>query len=146
MMKLSTKGRYATRIMVYLASKNDDLPTRKDEISKAEGISSDYIEQILTKLRTAGLVISRRGVKGGFTLARSADKITVFDVLVAAEGPVNVVPCLKEKCERISICVTRPIWAKANEVLKDLFSGITIEQLADEAKNTRDNMCLSFEI
>ena len=70
MLRLSTKGRYATRIMVYLALCNPDEPARKQEIAEAEGIPADYVEQILTKLRTAGLVKSRRGAGGGFQLRR----------------------------------------------------------------------------
>ena len=131
MLKLSTKGRYATRIMVYLATREGQGNVRKHEVATAEGISRDYAEQLLVKLKTAGLVASHRGVGGGFTLARPADRITVADVLRATEGPICLVPC--ETCERATACVTRALWQKADSMLGALFAETTIKDLAEEA-------------
>ena len=92
-MKLSTKGRYATRIMLYLAIYSGQNPVRKHEIAAQEKISPDYVEQILMMLRGAGLVKSHRGAKGGFSLSRAAEAITMADILAATEGPLQIAPC-----------------------------------------------------
>lgn len=134
MLKLSTKERYAVRIMVCLATRNDDHPARKQEISDSEDISPDYVVQIMMKLRTAGLVVSHRGVNGGFALAKAPDRITVTDVLEAVEGPIALVPCLNGPCKRASSCVTRYMWQKAGAALKDTFSGVTIGEMAKQSK------------
>jgi len=96
MMKLSTKGRYATRIMVYLAMQNSDSPCRKQDIAEAESISADYVEQILIRLKAAGLVTSHRGAHGGFSLTRPPSEVTVEAVLQATEGPLLLVACTDE--------------------------------------------------
>jgi Rrf2 family cysteine metabolism transcriptional repressor len=147
MLRISTKGRYATRIVVYLACmENSGRPARKHEIAEAEEISPDYVEQILIKLKAAGLVTSRRGAKGGFSLARRADEITVTDVLDATEGPLSLVPCLSETCHRATSCVTRSVWREAGEALDKVFSARTIAEMAEEAKNIQASMSPTFEI
>lgn len=117
MLRISTKGRYAARILVYLALHEDSAPSPKQEIADAEGISADYVEQILTKLRSGGLVRSHRGARGGFSLARAPGAITMADVLAASEGPIELVPCEGEECPRTSMCVTRMVWHEASRAL-----------------------------
>lgn len=135
MLTLSTKGRYAARIMVYLAmTASDAQPARKREIADAEGITPDYVEQILMRLRTADLVRSYRGVKGGFTLARDAAGITVTDILKAVEGPISVVPCIDEDCKRSTACATRPVWKRANEALEKVFGETTVGDMARDCR------------
>jgi Rrf2 family protein len=146
MMKLSTKGRYATRIMVYLAVQQQGVPCRKQEIADAEGISADYVEQILIRLKAAGLVTSHRGARGGFSLTRAPETVTVEEVLQATEGPVTLVPCEDEACVRESICVTRGIWRKAEEALSAVFSGSTIAELAVSAAELRESKSLTYDI
>lgn len=139
-MKLSTKGRYATRIMVYLAMHDPNIPRRKQEIAESEGISADYVEQILIRLKAGGLVVSHRGARGGFTISKSPEKITVRDVLQASEGPLTLVPCSSETCERDTACVTREIWIKAEEALAEVFDGNTIADLAEKAVGMRKSI------
>ena len=147
MLRLTTKGRYAVRILVRLALSDTTAPVRKQAISQVEGIPADYVEQILTKLRIAGLVVSRRGLKGGFGLARDSKDINVMQVLEAAEGPLSLAPCLDDGgCGRISSCVTRPLWQRANDLLKDFFSAQTIAQLAGEARKLPEGKTLTFHI
>ena len=86
-MKLSTKGRYASRIMLCIARHEQDGPVPKKRIAEQEGISTDYIEQIIVK--NAGLVVSTRGLRGGFRLAKSAADITLYDILAATEGDLS---------------------------------------------------------
>jgi len=148
-MKISTKGRYATRIMVFLALNSADRPARKHEIAESEGIPADYVEQILSKLKTTGLVKSRRGARGGFQLGRDPRDITVADVLASTEGPLSLAPCVEESCDRVTKCVARPIWLEASNKLWSVFSNKTIACLAQQAKQMTDDgddQSLSYEI
>lgn len=144
MLSLSTKGRYATRIMVYMARKGNTA--RKEDIAREEGISPDYVEQILIKLKAGGLVKSHRGARGGFTLTRPPETITVTDVLSAAEGAMNLAPCDSSKCNRASVCVTRRLWQKAEEQLHRTFSETTIAQLARQAEELQEATGGNYEI
>ena len=143
MMELSTKGRYATRILVNLACRDGRKPARKQEIAEAEGISVDYVAQLLMKLKAAGLTRSHRGVSGGFTLACDPNKTTVADILEAVEGPIALAPCLGRACARASVCVTQTVWKEANQALKTVLAGTT---LADMARQSGELRTSSFEI
>ena len=146
MLRLSTKARYATRIMVYMAQKDPRELAPRQEIANAEGISPDYVEQILIKLKAAGMITSHRGARGGFSIADGAEKSSVADILQAVEGPISLVPCTDEKCTRVSICVTRMVWERATEALKDVFMQTTIEDIAKQAKALNASKSLTFEI
>lgn len=146
MIKLSTKVRYAARIAVYLAMRDEKHPTRKQEIAEAEEISGDYVEQILIKLKTLGLVRSHRGTKGGFVLARDPHKITMADVINAVDGPIAIAPCINEKCGRIPFCPMRSVWEKTNAALVRIFSESTIGALAAEGRRLRSPKAWTFEI
>ncbi|MBT3296892.1 MAG: Rrf2 family transcriptional regulator [Verrucomicrobia bacterium] len=134
MMALSTKERYAARIMVYLAIRQGTGPVTKYQIAEAEALSADYIEQIMVRLKAAGLVLSHRGRKGGFTIARDPRVITLYNILTAVEGPIRPVPCIDTQCKREATCPTRPVWLKAATLLEDLFSRTTVAQMAEETK------------
>jgi Rrf2 family protein len=130
MMSLTTKGRYAARIMVYLARHNGSKPATKQEIGKAEDISANYVEQIMIMLKAARLVRSHRGRNGGFSLTRDAARITLAEVLRSVEGPVCPVPCLYGTCQREPSCPTRPVWKKAAEAVEEVLAETTIAQMA----------------
>lgn len=133
MMTISTRGRYATRMVVQLAGTYPNGSLTKFQIAEAEAISPGYVQQLMMALRLAGLVISHRGREGGFSLARSPETITVSDVLKAVEGEVMPAPCRAPgHCERLATCSTRPVWDKAAALLDELFSGTTIAELATE--------------
>ena len=133
MMAISTRGRYATRIMVLLAAQAERPPVNKFQIAEAEAISPGYVAQLMMALRMAGLVNSHRGRVGGFSLARSPETITVAHVLGAVEGSIMPAPCREGgHCERWITCPTRPLWEKAAGLLEDLFSTTTIARLAIE--------------
>jgi Rrf2 family protein len=132
MMTISTRGRYATRIMVLLASAGSETPVTKFQIAEAEAISPAYVQQLMMALRMAGLVFSHRGRVGGFSLSRSPDAITVSDVLKAVEGDVMPAPCRETgHCDRMATCPTRPVWEEAAELLDGLFGATTIASLAE---------------
>ncbi len=133
MMSISTRGRYASRIMVLLAARPQGAPITKHEIARDEAISPAYVEQLMMALKLAGLVASHRGRAGGFSLARDPESISIADVLHAVEGKVTVAPCGDiHDCDRSSTCVTRDVWMHASHLLDELFEGVTIARLARE--------------
>lgn len=138
-MKLSTKGRYATRIMLCIAMDTSGRPVNKTDIGASEDISPAYVEQILTILRGAGLVRSHRGIKGGFTLAKEPRTISVADILSATEGPLSIVPCVTGDCDRLRSCVTAHVWDRANESLVKIFAATSLEDLVKEANELQQS-------
>lgn len=147
MMTLSTKARYAVRILVFLARREDTAPAKKQEISEAVGISPDYVEQILIRLKAGGLARSHRGKKGGFSLARTPDKISVMDVIESTDGPLEIVPCLSsEECDRRPTCPTRPVWKQATEAMVAVFKEANIAGLTTDACKREKLGALTFEI
>lgn len=147
MLALSTKGRYAARIMLRLAQEQSGEPLRVQDIAASEGIAPAYIEQILIVLKTAGLVRSHRGAKGGFSLALDPGTISVGRVLAATEGPVCLVPCLGDvQCPRAPKCPTQPLWRQANSALTQAFEGITIGQMAMASCPSATPAAFGYEI
>jgi len=135
-MKLSTKSRYGLRAMVDLALRYKAGPTTVKGISKRENISTQYLEQILNRLRKNGMVKSIRGPKGGYVLAKSPGMIKIGDVVKILEGDISPVDCTSKKkvCARIDRCVTKIVWDKlASSIEKTLYS-ITLSDLLKEAK------------
>lgn len=131
MMSISSKGRYASRIMVFLATLPRGTKVTKYEIADAESISPAYVEQLMMPLRLAGLVASHRGRTGGFSLARDPETVSMAEVLKAVEGTVQVAPCSDAHvCDRAETCPTRDVWQKATELLDELFTGVTVAELA----------------
>jgi Rrf2 family protein len=117
-------------MVVLLAARDPWSSMTKTEIAEAEGISAGYVQQLMMALRLAGIVDSHRGREGGFSLSRSAEAITVADVLKAVEGDVMPAPCQGgASCERWDDCPTRPVWDEAADLLNGLFGKITIASL-----------------
>jgi len=135
MIKLSTKGRYGTRLMVNLARhyKNSQEAVILKNISEEEGISLRYLEQIIIPLKISKLVKSIRGAGGGYTLARKPSEIKVCDILYALEGTCSLVECLEDEsfCEKIKICGTHEIWKGATDLLRNYFETITIQDVLE---------------
>jgi Rrf2 family protein len=134
MMTISTRGRYATRMVVLLAAQKPGASLTKTQIAQSEGISAGYVQQLMMSLRLAGVVDSHRGREGGFSLSRPAEQITVADVLRAVEGDVLPAPCQGGgHCDRAADCPTRPVWEEAAEMLNGLFSKTTIASLVERS-------------
>jgi len=127
--KLSTKGRYAVRIMLCVARNQHYGPVCKKLIAQEEGISKDYIEQIAVPLKNADLLTGHRGMKGGFTLSLPPEKINLLQILQASEGKIELVGCNPKKCRSAKTCVTRPVWEEASHKLEDHFRSITLQEL-----------------
>ena len=129
-MKFSTRDRYALRLMTELANRGDVLVPLKD-ISSAQQISLKYLEQIITPLARAGLVVSVRGAQGGYRLARPAEEITAGDILRAVEGELTAIPCLgaQADCPRRDQCQTLEFWCGLNDLINEYVDGITLARL-----------------
>jgi Rrf2 family protein len=141
MIRLSTKGRYGTRLMLNLAQHSGngaDAVILKD-ISADEGISIRYLEQIIIPLKINRLVKSIRGAGGGYTLARRPEDIRLSEILHALEGNCCLVECVEDAsfCERLETCTTYDIWKGATELLKSYFDGITLRDIAGMAEKKK---------
>ncbi|MCD8021477.1 MAG: Rrf2 family transcriptional regulator [Lachnospiraceae bacterium] len=136
-MRLSTKGRYGLRAMVDLALNSETEAVSISSISERQEISESYLEQLIAKLRRAELVVSTRGVQGGYRLARPADEITVGDVLRALEGDMRAVDCgafSNAGCEGSDLCVTKYVWQRINESIDEAMDTMYISQLVEESR------------
>lgn len=134
-MKISTKGRYALRMMLDLAMHGDDGYVALKDIAKRQGISKKYLEQIVPLLNSADFLQTNRGYQGGYMLSKSPDRYTVGDILRTTEGGIAPVACLEQepnRCERSSECMTLDIWKGLYKVMTDYLDGITLQDLIDQ--------------
>ncbi|MBQ6632566.1 MAG: Rrf2 family transcriptional regulator [Ruminococcus sp.] len=137
-MKISTKGRYALRMMLDLAlnEENGYIPIK--EIAKRQGISDKYLEQIISILNHAGFVRSVRGAGGGYKLTKKPSEYTVGMILRLTEGSMAPVSCLEDEvntCDRAESCVTLGVWKKLYSAINDVVDNITLEDLVEDTKN-----------
>ena len=134
-MKISTKGRYALRMLLDLAQhKNDGYIALKD-IAERQEISKKYLEQIVPLLNKSDILQSNRGFQGGYMLSKSPEKYTVGDILRITEGSLSPVACLDHdinQCERSGNCMTLDIWKGLNTVITEYLDGITLQDILDK--------------
>lgn len=130
---VSTKGRYALRIMLDLAAQPPETFISLKSIAERQEISMKYLEMIVSLLCKNGLLQSSRGKTGGYRLTHPADSITVSAVLAATEGSMAPVACLdcKDPCKRAALCLTLPMWQHLDRITTDYLSGITVQDLLD---------------
>ncbi len=147
-MKISTKIRYGARAMLELASRYGEGPIELREIAKEENISLKYLEQVIIPLRTAGLVKSVRGSKGGYALAKPPAEVCLKDVVEVLEGPINLVECLRDPktCPRATFCVTRDIWSEISESICRIFNSITLEEMVNRRKKKEGMLPPMYQI
>ncbi len=142
-MKLSTKGRYGLRAMVDLACNCVKEPVSISSISERQNISISYLEQLIAKLKKAGLVNSIRGSQGGYVLAKSPDCISVGEVLRALEGDLTPVECGevtgKSNCDNSDCCVTKIVWQRINDSINQAVDAIYISQLIEDAEKLKND-------
>ncbi|UCE22650.1 MAG: Rrf2 family transcriptional regulator [Candidatus Aminicenantes bacterium] len=135
MIKLSTKGRYGTRLMLNLAHhyKNGNEAVILKNVSDEEEISIRYLEQIVIPLKINKLVKSIRGAGGGYTLSRHPSKIKLDEILHALEGSCCLVDCVEDGdyCTRTQVCASHDIWAHASLLLKNYFGNISLQDLIE---------------
>lgn len=133
-MKISTKGRYALRLMLDLATYNTGEPVSLKDISRRQEISEKYLEQIIATLNRGGLVHSIRGAKGGYKLTRSPEDITAGMVLRCTEGSLAPVACVEGDaidCERVDRCVTVRIYRQLNDAINGVVDNITLADMVE---------------
>ncbi len=137
LMKISTKGRYALRLMIDLAQHDAAgyIPLR--DISKRQEVSAKYLEQIVVQLSRAGLVTSTRGAQGGYQLARHPSEYTVGEILRITEGSLAPVACLAHdpvECPRAEDCITLGFWRGLYDVVNQYVDSVTLEELVNRGK------------
>ena len=144
-MKVSTKGRYALRLMVDLGINGGDnkyIPLK--DVSDRQCISVKYLEQIVTPLHRAGLVRSTRGAQGGYRLSRSPERYTAGEILRAIEGSMAPIACLEtdiNECERYEECPTVGFWEGMYKVISDYMESVTLQDLIEDHINSTVGAC-----
>ena len=141
-MKISTKGRYALRLMIDIAMHNEAGPVRIKDISSRQGISDKYLEQIISVLHKAGYVRSIRGPQGGYLLVKKPKEYTVGMILRLTEGSLAPVSCLdyeENDCERQSSCATFILWTRLNDAIKSVVDNVTLADLVEWQCSAGDN-------
>lgn len=142
-MKISTKGRYALRLMLDLALNDNGQYIKIKEIAARQMLSDKYLEQIITMLSRAGYVKSVRGAQGGYRLTRRPEQYTVGMILRLTEGSLAPVACLEDErseCARADCCATQELYKRLDEAIKSVIDHMTLEDLAEiqRQKNAND--------
>ncbi len=138
-MKLSTKGRYGLRAVLDLALHCEEEAIALSSIAERQGISISYLEQLIAKLKKAGIVESKRGAQGGYILARPAEEISVGDILRACEGDLHPVDCAevyggKSSCKSADLCVTKYVWKRISDSINSAVDALMLSELVEEGK------------
>ncbi len=145
-MKISSRGRYAVRIMVDLAVNNTGEYAKVNQIARRQDISEKYLEQIISVLNKAGFVKSTRGAQGGYKLAKDPSAYTVGMILRLTEGSLCPVACLEgdvNECDRCDTCETLDVWKQLGEAINKVVDGVTIADLAEKQLARQNSMdCL----
>ena len=146
-MKISTKGRYAVRVMLDLALNNTGECIKVKEIANRQGISEKYLEQIIAVLNKAGYVKSVRGAQGGYRLSKDPEDYTVGMILRLTEGSMAPVACLEEGadvCERCDTCETLEVWKDIYAAVNQVIDGVTIADLLERRQKRLGNLDYSI--
>lgn len=130
-MKLSTRSRYGTRMLLDIAENSNGKPVSVSEISKRLGVSVKYLEQLIRPLKRGGYLESVRGPKGGHLLTRSPEEITVGEVVRLLEGGINLTDCVGDDtvCGRSCECSVRSVWVEATQAMNRILDSITLSQI-----------------
>ena len=146
-MKISTKGRYAVRVMLDLALNDTGEYVKVREIAKRQEISEKYLEQIIAVLNKAGYVRSTRGAQGGYKIAKDPSQYTVGMILRLTEGSLSPVACLEtesNECERCDTCETLQVWKDLNNAINKVVDSVTIADLVARHQERIENMDYSI--
>ena len=144
-MRLTTKGRFAVTAMIDLALRQGKGPVTLSGISQRQAISLSYLEQLFGKLRRHEIVESIRGPGGGYSLARNADKVTVADIIIAVDEPLDATQCGgKENCHGVDAatgtrCMTHELWATLNEKMVDYLDSVSLQDLVDQQQKNSEH-------
>ena len=139
-MKLTTKGRFAVTALLDLAMQQGTGPVTLAGISQRQQISLSYLEQLFAKLRQRGLVASVRGPGGGYRLAKDSVQITVAEIILAVDEPMDSTQCGgKENCLDDRKCLTHDLWVRLNDLIFDHLGSVSLRQLVDDQKVRQDH-------
>ena len=138
-MKLSSRSRYGLRAILELALEYGKGPLQIKIIAAREDISNKYLEQLMTILKTSGLVRSLRGPKGGYMLAKPPNEIKLKEVFTVLEGPFVAVECLQHPqfCPRCAECITRQVWAEVQDAMLGVLESINLQDLVERAGSSK---------
>lgn len=147
-MRLSTKGRYAARLMLELALRYGKGPVLLKDIAERQEISEKYLGHLIAPLKAAGLINSSRGAHGGYVLAKPPQEITLKEVVLAVEGNLSVVECVDTPavCPRVKHCVTRDIWSELSEKLVEVLGATTLQDMANRQREKHQLHPLAYSI
>jgi Rrf2 family cysteine metabolism transcriptional repressor len=145
-MKMSTRGRFGLRALLYVAVVCNDHPVSVSEVARSMNVSPDYLMQLFVKMRRSGLLESVRGPNGGFKFARSKDGITVGDIIRSVEGSLSPIDCVPEDasgcvrefddsdvCPKAPACLSRVAWLEITEGIVDIFDSVTLSDVLRKA-------------
>lgn len=144
-MKVSTKGRYALRVMVDLAERQNGEYIALKDVAERQEISKKYLELIIPVLVKRGFLQANRGYMGGYRLAVSPDKVTVGDILRLTETGMAPVSCLDEgapACSRRADCLTLPVWRGLYQAINNYLDGVTLQDILNEKAPAGDDYCI----
>ena len=144
-MKLSTRTRYGIRAAIELAENESGKPLQLKIIAQRQDISIKYLEQLMSALRSGGVIRSVRGARGGYVLAKPPNQIKLIDVFYCLEGPVITAECVEDidYCERAAECAARLLWVQVQEAIKNVLQSVTLQDLVDKVK---DKKTLDYQI
>jgi len=147
-MKLSTRGRYGTRVLLDLALRNDKEPVPLKEIAQRQQISVLYIEHIITPLIAAGIIRSTRGARGGIQLIKPPQDIKLSEVMGLLEGSIAPVDCINDPkvCERSEICATRDVWIELKKAMDGVLESKTLMDLVEMQKKKKPTELAMYDI
>ena len=130
-MMISTKGRYALRVMIDIAQNGGNAPVSLHDVAKRQEISVKYLEAIISTLVKAGLVEGFRGKAGGYKISRAPEEITVKEIIEVTEGTTAPVACTGENCPRHAECLTAPLWIELEKLIGGYLEHVTLRNVID---------------
>lgn len=147
-MKISTKGRYGTRLLLDLALHGGKGPVLLREIAQRQQIPLLYLEHLIAPLKTAGLVRSTRGARGGIWLAKPPREITLIEVIQLLEGPIAPVECVDDptSCPRTDFCAAHDIWWELKQAMSGVLQSVTLEDLVERQKSKEPMANMAYYI
>ena len=134
-MRVSTKGRYALRMLLDLAERRDEGFVSLKEIARRQNIAKQYLEQIVSLLHTSNMLRANRGKQGGYMLAKKPSEYTVREILRVTEGSLAPVACLEDevnRCEQVMFCKTLSMWAGLKRAVEDYLDGVTLQDMLEQ--------------
>ena len=144
-MKLTTKGRYGLRAVIDLAMYAKSDPVSLSDVAERQNISISYLEQLIAKLKKAGIVQSTRGAQGGYALAKAPEEISVGEILRALEGSLSPVDCSavdgegETECSASNFCVTKYVWKRINDSINDTVNNMFLSELLEESEKVKSD-------